>query len=144
MYKTQNITLAIKTAQTADVATPKDSAVVYSISFQPNAENREKAFAFVRQNPGKMLIEHTECGAKLVELGFEGSKTLNQEEAVMIWSVASRRFINAASGNLTAFVEGADPRSVFLTIELPNILSNPNIMTVNGVDKFEFAKRFEK
>ncbi len=133
----------MKIARTLDVSSKENSVVVYSISFQPTAANREKAFDFVKKNPGHLLIEHTECGAKLVEMGFESTKTLNKDESMMIWSEASRRFIAGASGNVTAFVEGADPRSVFRTVELPNILQNDKITTVNGMDKFLFAKQIE-
>lgn len=143
MYTHQEFQKALKIAQTADVTSSKNSVVIYSISFQTSAINREKAFAYVNLHPDKMMIEHTECGAKLVELGFETSKSLNHEQAMLIWSEASRRFIAAASGDITAFVENAQPRSVFLTVELPNILKNENILTINGTDKFMFAQNFE-
>ncbi len=134
----------LKIAQTWDVSSKENSVVVYSISFQPTSVNREKAFAYVQKYPGNILIEHTECGAKLVELGFESTKTFTKDEVQTVWSEASRRFIAAASGNVTAFVDGADPRSVFCTVELPNILQNKKITTVNGIDKFLFAKQLEK
>lgn len=130
-------------ARTYDVASPEDGVVVYSISFLPTKENREKAFNYVQKNPGKMMIEHTECGAKLVEMGYESVKTLNQEDIMFIWGEASRRFIASAKGDVTAFVDGADKRSVFRTVELPNILKNDNIKTINKIDKFKFAKQFE-
>ena len=52
--------------------------------------------------------------------------------------------VDCASGNVTAFVDNADPRSVFRSEELPAILRNPKILTINGVDKFAFASRFEE
>lgn len=134
----------LQIARSYDVSSKENSLVVYSISFQPTQINREKAFNYIKNNPDKIMIEHTECGAKLVEMGFESIKTLNQEDIMTIWGEASRRFIAAASGNVTAFVEGADPRSVFITVELPNILQNKNIKTVNNIDKYEFAKQFAK
>lgn len=134
----------LQIARSYDVSSKENSVVLYSISFQPTQVNREKAFKYIKNNPDKIMIEHTECGAKLVETGFESIKTLNQEDIMTIWGEASRRFIAAASGNVTAFVDGADPRSVFRTVELPNILQNPNIKTINNIDKFEFAKQFAK
>ncbi len=134
----------LKIARSYDVSSKENSVVLYSISFQPTQVNREKAFKYIKSNPDKIMIEHTECGAKLVEIGFESIKTLNQEDIMTIWGEASRRFVAAASGNVTAFVDGADPRSVFRTVELPNILQNPNIKTVNDIDKYEFAKQFAK
>lgn len=134
----------LQIARSYDVSSKENSVVLYSISFQPTQVNREKAFKYIKSNPDKIMIEHTECGAKLVEIGFESIKTLNQEDIMTIWGEASRRFVAAASGNVTAFVDGADPRSVFRTVELPNILQNPNIKTVNDIDKYEFAKQFAK
>ena len=104
----------LKVAKTYDVCTPKDSLVVYSVSFLPNKKNRDDAFAYVNANRGKMMIEHTPCGAKLVEMGFASSDTgLNDDDVALIWKEASKRLIDEAAGNITAFVDNADPRSVF-------------------------------
>ena len=48
-----------------------------------------------------------------------------------------------AKGEVTAFVNNADPRSVFCKMELPNILTNPNLTKINGMDKHEFARQFK-
>ena len=123
---------AFRIAQDYDVSTPKDSAVLYSVSYLPSKENRDNAVEYVRRHPGKMMIEHTDCGAKLVELGLSSR------------AIASKRFIEAATGDVTAFVKGADPRGVFRKQELPSMLENTNITSINGENKFNFAKRFEK
>ena len=138
------LSLGMNIAQNYDVSSPENSVVLFSISYQPTTENRDKAIDFVKNNPQKMLIEHTECGAKLVELGFEGTNTLNCEDIKTIWAIASRRFINAAKGDITAFVDNAHPQSIFMSIELPNILNNDNIITINGIDKNIFAKQLIK
>ena len=138
------LNLGMNVAQSYDVSSPENSVVLFSISYQPTTENRDKAIDFVKNNPQKMLIEHTECGAKLVELGFEGTNTLNCEDIKTIWAIASRRFINAAKGDITAFVDNAHPQSIFMSIELPNILNNDNIITINGIDKNIFAKQLIK
>ena len=134
---------AFRIAQDYDVSTPKDGIVLYSISYLPTKENRDKAFAYVKSHPGSMMIEHTDCGAKLVELGLSSSDCgLSNEEIADIWSIASKRFIDGGRGNVTAFVTGADARSVFRRQELPSILENPNNTKINGEDKFSFAKKF--
>jgi len=130
-------------AKTFDVSTPKNGLVLYSISFLPTKENRDKAFAFVNENKESKTIENTPCGKKLVELGFACANiSLNKDMVAEVWSVASERMIKNAKGNVRAFVDGADPRSVFCRVELPNILANENIITINGIDKNEFAKKF--
>ena len=123
---------AMTVAETFDVSSPENSVVLYSISYLP------------RSNPGKMMIEHTACGAELVRLGLDSADKCNlpSEQIAAIWIEASKRFIEAASGDVCAFVEKADRRSVFRSIELPILLQNERIRTVNGIDKYEFAKIF--
>ncbi len=134
---------AFRVAQDYDVSTPENSVVLYSISFQPTKENRDNAFNYVKHHPERMMIEHTDCGAKLVEMGLSSSDCgLSDDEIADIWSVASKRFIESAKGDVVAFVKGADPRSVFRTQELPSLLNNKNISTINGENKFSFARKF--
>lgn len=134
---------ALKIAKSYDVSTPENSLVVYSVSYQPTKENRDKAFQYVAENPGSMMIEHTPCGAKLVEIGMASSESgLTQEEEVLIWKEASKRMIDEASGNVTAFVNNADKRSVFCSLELPAMLNNPRIKTINKQDKIAFSRHF--
>ena len=106
---------ALSVAKTYDVSTKPDSLVLYSISFLPTKENKIQAFDFVKSHPGMVMLDHTPCGIKMMDMG--------------------------PSGNITAFVKDADERSVFRSMELPTILANENIKTINGVDKFEFAKQ---
>lgn len=131
---------ALLIARTADVSTPRDSVVLYSVSFLPTKENKDKAFTYVREVPDAMMIDQTPCGKQLVELGFDAGDLTEEDKmkAAEIWKVASKRFIESASGNVTAFVKGADPRSVFRSMELPEILRNPNISSINGMPKGDF------
>ena len=134
---------ALSVAETFDVRLPKNSVVLYSISYLPTTKNRDDAFSYVKKNKKAHMIEDTECGKKLVELGIGYQETgLSQEQVMHIWSIASRRFINSVSGNVTAFVEGADKRSVFRMVELPLLLQNENVKLINGIDKHEFAQKF--
>ena len=134
---------AMVVAETFDVSTPENGLVLYSVSFLPTKENRDKAFAFVNENSDVKTIENTPCGKKLIELGFaDANLPLGQDMVAKVWGVASERMIRNAKGDVRTFVEGADPRSVFCRIELPNILANEKIITINGVDKYEFAKKF--
>lgn len=139
--------LAVETAGTEDVRSALDTVVLYSVSYQPTTVNKDKAFAFMKDHPQMVMIDNTVCGKRLIELGLEWSMLDNdhdRQKAAEIWRLASKRFIDCASGNVTAFVDGADPRSVFLSEELPALLVNPKILTVNGIDKHLFAARFDR
>lgn len=137
----------MEVAGTEDVKSAPDTVVLYSVSYQPTTENKDNASAFMQANPQMVMIDDTVCGRRLIELGFDWSMIDNDEDRVKaaeIWRLASRRFIDCAVGNVTAFVNNADPRSVFRSEELPAILKNPKILTINGLDKFAFASRFEE
>ena len=129
-------------AETLPVQTQKDAAVLYSISYQPTTQNRDAAYEFVKTHLGAQTLDDTPCGKTLCDLGYQSTMDIAPSELKQIWRVASERFIAAASGDLKAFVEDADKRSTFCSIEAPAILKNDKIKTINGVDKRVFLKNF--
>jgi len=136
------LSAAYRIAQTASVKTPANRVVLYSISYLPTRENKDRALVFIKEHPGFYTLDNTPCGKELIALGLETGNATPPEEILKIWALASERFINIASGNITAFVDNADPRSTFVSIELPAILKNRKIKTVNRKDKFLFAQKF--
>lgn len=134
---------AMEIASTYDVSTPENGLVLYSVSFLPTKENRDKAFEYVRNHPRSVTIENTLCGAKLVEMDLSNKDSnLSNDDIALIWATASKRMIEKAKGEIIAFVKNADPRSVFCRIELDNILKNDFITTINGEEKHSFAAKF--
>lgn len=129
-------------ARYADVSTPENSVVLYSISYQPSDINKRKAMAYLAENPDKKTLDDTKCGKKLIDLGLETGNENPDAELLKIWALASERFIKAVKGNVKAFVDNADKRSTFVSVELPLLLQNENVQTINGQDKIEFAKQF--
>lgn len=129
-------------AETFSVKTEKDQAVLYSISYQLTAKNKNMAYEYVKTHFGAQTLDDTPCGKELCNQGYASTMDIAPDELKKIWYTASERFIAAASGNITAFVENADKRSTFCRIEAPAILKNAQIKTVNGVDKFVFLKDF--
>lgn len=129
-------------AETEDVATPENSVVLYSISYQPTDSNKRAAHQYIAEHSGSYLLDDTVCGKKLMALGLETGNDSPAAELMEVWAIASKRFIMSASGNITAFVDNADKRSTFVSVELPLILQNEKINLINGIDKFEFARRF--
>ncbi len=134
---------AYKIAANEDVSTPQDKVVLYSISYLPTRQNKDNALEFLKNNPDFYTLDDTPCGKKLISLGLETGNDCPNSELLKVWAIASERFIAAASGNVTAFVENADPKSTFVSVELPHILQNDKIKLINGTDKFIFAKNFE-
>lgn len=133
---------AYKIAKTEDVSTPPNSVVLYSISYLPTRENKDKAMAYLYEHKECYTLDDTLCGKKLIALGLETGNGCPDSEILKVWALASKRFIAATSGNVVAFVSRADLRSTFVSVELPHILQNENIEQINGEDKFVFAKQF--
>lgn len=127
---------AIKVAQESDVNTEIDSLVLFSVSKQPSKMNKYKAINFILDNPDKTILDYTDCGIILTNMDLE--KYLSEEEVYKVWSMASKRLIDAASGDITAFIDNSHPASVFRMIELPAILKNPKITSINNRPKEEY------
>ena len=129
-------------AETLPVHTEKNQAVLYSISYQPTTKNRDEAYEYVKTHLGAQTLDDTPCGKTLCNLGYQSTMDIAPDALKKIWHTASERFIAAASGNLKAFVNGADKRSTFCSVEVPAILKNDKIKTINSIDKFVFLKDF--
>ncbi|MBP3686745.1 MAG: hypothetical protein J6J35_00090 [Alphaproteobacteria bacterium] len=136
------LTQAMEIAQTYDVSTVLNGAVVYSVSYMPHDKNKQKALDYLTKHPEAKMLDDTPCGKALIALGLEGKVNEVGEEITKIWRVASLRFIAAASGNIHAFVKDADERSTFCTTELYEILKNPAITKINSKAKGFFARHF--
>lgn len=135
------ISKALHIAETYDVSTNKDCAVVYSVSYMPNETNKISAKEYVKANDKAKMLDDTPCGKALIDLGLDGKVNDVAEAITKIWKIASSRYINSASGNIAAFVDGADERSTFCTTELNDIMQNPKITHINHIEKHIF---FEK
>jgi hypothetical protein len=142
MQPDDKLRIAWQIARSADVSTPDGSVVLYSISYQPSDINKRKAMAYLQENPDKKMLDDTECGKQLIALGLETGSENPDAELLKIWAFASERFIKAVKGNVVAFVDNADKRSTFVSVELPLLLQNENVKTINGQDKFIFAEKF--
>ena len=129
-------------AETYDISTEPDGAVVYSVSFMPTDKNKKEAKAFVASNAHTKMLDDTPCGKALIALNLHGKVDEVPEEITLVWRTASLRYIASASGNIHAFVDGADERSTFCTTELEAILKNPKITHINGAEKSLFSKTF--
>ena len=134
---------AYEIAEKEDVSTLPDRAVVYSVSYMPDSENKKRAEDFVKSTHDARMLDDTPCGRALIALGLDGRVDEVGEEITKIWKLASSRYIGAASGNINALVYGADERSTFCSTELHEIINNPKITSINGIAKTVFAQNFQ-
>lgn len=120
-------------AKKGDFTTKPDSSVFYS-----GKGNRDKALASIQS--GGQPIDSTPGGRALDGENLYGEASLLRPEADSYWSTASRRFAESASGNVTAYVKGAQPDRVFGSTELPVLLRNPKVTNINGIPRSVLAK----
>ena len=113
-------------AQNIDVSSAPNSAVFYS-----GPGNRALAEQYAADNNGS-TIEMTPGGSWLDnEQLFGPDSQLSPDQATQVWSAASGRFAQGASGDVTAFTQGSRPQSIFNTVEAPALQNNPNVNSVN-------------
>lgn len=74
-------------------------------------------------------------GASLGDLDIRGTpvNTWLYDPAVGPWAETSARFAGATVGEVRTLTGGADPSRVFGRTELPMLLANPNITSVDGI-----------
>ncbi len=120
-----NYNALVEKAKTVDVSTGSHQAVFYS-----GKGNRDRAEAFAQLN-GKMTLEMTPGGKYFDNLKlFEPGSPITDDQALEIWKILSERYAKAASGNVYGFVKGANPKSIFNTIEYPTLQGNPYITNI--------------
>lgn len=122
---------ALDIAQHAPFEARPDRFVFFS-----NKRNRNAAIEFCRKNPEFMTVLHTPTHQRLEALPLFGKNSLIPlDEAVDISAVASARFAKAAEGNVLVFFDKVSDHSTFFTIELPVLMQNDKVETINGAPK---------
>ncbi|WP_221885080.1 hypothetical protein, partial [Variovorax sp. DXTD-1] len=56
------------------------------------------------------------------------------------WADASARFAELTKGEVRAVVSGAAPDRVFGAVELPRVIANPQVTTIEGIPRQTLAK----
>lgn len=119
-----------------DVRTEPGQAVYYSgILPESQRRNRELAERFC-VNIGFSHIGNTIGGKALTEY-IAHDKSLSNSQRESLWAVASKRYAEQAVGDITAFVNGAEEHRVFYSVELPALLRNENVTSINSVPRAE-------
>lgn len=126
---------ALAIATTADVNVDQDRSVFFS-----GTRNRRKAVSFCRmqdtQNENFKTILDTQAWRKLVQHDFITRDSLFlSEDKFALRDIVCRRFSEQASGNVTAFINPQRPFGTFFRIELPILLANDKVQTINDEPK---------
>lgn len=138
--------LARNVAFASNATTDKDCAIFFSGKHKTGAE------FFILNNPHYQAIHTLPVGLFLETLNLFGHKDISREEAYDIWNIAGRRYAENASGNVMLVVNGKiditsdlstlaqelPDYGTFRSIELPRLLANDRVPTINGRDKWQF------
>lgn len=129
--KSEEFRDALKESLAADQENFRDRGVLYS-GF--DGFNRAQAEHWADAHSG-ITIEQTSAGVMLESANLE--KTFDKKFSGEIWTEASRQYASTLSGDVKAFVMEADKSDVFFQTELPELLKNENVTSINGVPKEE-------
>ena len=131
-----------------DVSCPHNGAVFYSNHrFDGGHLNRNSA-----DDLGLTRLEQTDGGRWLqAQKTYESLETLDGQptlwtrpDADSVWSEASTKFARSVSGNVTTRVIGAEPDTLFRSKELPALLENQKVTSINGVSREELKALYDR
>ena len=114
--------------------TPINGAVVYSGVGESGLPNRLAAEAFVRDNPGYMMLSSTQMGKVLNKAIFDThADRLTKDEKTLLGALASYLFVQNARGQVQQFTDGAPHDGIYLNIELHMLVENARV--TEGVER---------
>jgi hypothetical protein len=119
--------------------------------------NHKRALKMVATSKKYAVIDNTEAGKRLIE--YESGKTLYQyfesfygdtkdgagqllfvKHATAVWAYASEFFMQAAKGNVETCIAGAGTNSVSYLYEIPALMKNVKVTSINDIPISVFQK----
>src|SRR3990167_1648459 len=116
------IHIAVEQVPSLDISVQTDESVFWS-----GVGNRELAEDY-SVNMRKSTLGMTPGGQYFESLNL--FENYGYDQGSVPWSRLSEKFAKNASGSVFAFVEGARKSSIFVTVERPILISNPNVSDI--------------
>lgn len=127
---------AFHLAEHADVSTTN------LVLFSSTLENQKRAEHYTNTNLDADLIHTTPAGFVLerLELFNQNLHIIDHDVSYLPWDILAFRLAReTTSANVTAFVEGSIEASAFRMFEVPHLMANPHVLTINGDNKIQAA-----
>ena len=102
-----------------------------NIAIAERTAKRTHAFRLEDMRPGKVLEAATIY--QFFQDAYAPDHDAGSREADKVWIYLSRKFTQALSGTVETAVCGADKDRVFRMIELPELMANSKVKTINSI-----------
>jgi ADP-ribosyl cyclase len=129
-----------ESVKSQDFSTQPNQAIFYSRELVQEIDENGNSFRNTELNSliarelanehGFQRIEDT-LGGKW--LNAQNLKEFSEDQQRVIWSIASEKFTQQASGNVSAVIVNADKDRVFYQTEFPLLVKGDNITSINGI-----------
>ncbi len=130
--------LSIKIAETVATDTSPNSLVLFSGETMVDAET------YVSAHHEYVLIHSLPAGAMLEMLNlFDKNLSLLDDARRKPWNILAKRLCEQAQGNVKAIINQPKETATFLNVEMPALLENKAVLTINRQEKLQFFKGLE-
>lgn len=127
----------------ADLSLPPGKTVLYSGQHPLGIPARQLAEKHAAASPGMQTLEQTEVGRWLDTENLWDKNHPLFAERQRAWRAISERFASQAQGNVTAVTKNSMTDSVFRSTELPALMKNGAVDSINGIPKAQLQKLWD-
>jgi Ca2+-binding RTX toxin-like protein len=120
---------------------PAGRTVVFYSGPIGSVQASQVAQALVAQSDKFFIIDQSDLGRVLGNTEFQAAlrNAVGVEASAAaldsLWVDASRRLAQNSSGAVISLTPNAEPGRIFATVELPELINNPNVTTIDGIPR---------